>query len=659
MSTALAATFLAALVLIGASGVPGLFMSPHTSRGQRTATALLVSGAAMGLSIVLSSAMFDLPIELRAPWRVPGGEIHVEIDGISALFLLPIFFVSAAGSIYGLGYYAQSEHADGGRKLSCFYGLLTSGLALLVVSKNMLLFVMGWEIMALSAFLVLTTEDRDRSVREAGFLYLAATRASTLCLIAFVAVLFALNGSFLFAPPPATSPPALVTAAFILGLVGFGIKAGVMPLHVWLPDAHARAPSHVSAIMSGVLIKAGIYGMVRTCTLLDAPPLWWGELVLLLGAVSGVLGVAFAIGQHDIKRLLAYHSVENIGIITIGLGLATIGASLHRPDLILLGVGGALLHVVNHGLFKALLFLAAGSVIHATHTREIDLLGGLAKKMPRTALAFLVGAVAICGLPPLNGFVSELMIYLGLLRSFTSGSGDTFVAAALGAPALALIGALAVACFVKIFGAVFLGESRSAHTAAAVEAERSMTLPMALLAGACASIGGVPIVVAPLLTRAASSFSASSAGGEPLLAMAPFHAVTLGNALLVVLVAGLALAGLRWTRAGATSAVTWDCGYAAPRPTMQYTSSSFAEMIVRLFGIVLRPHVDRPVLGSLFPRGGRFSSHVGDPVLDEAVVPLSTLFARVATSLRWLQAGRVQVYLLYVLVFVLLLLLWR
>src|SRR5262249_21310514 len=260
-------------------------------------------------------------------------------------------------------------------------------------------------------------------------------------------VLRAVSGSFALNPlDPDHLSPGLTTAIFVLALIGFGLKAGIMPLHVWLPSAHANAPSHVSAIMSGVLIKMGIYGLVRVTSLLPTPPLEWGTGVLGLGVVSGVLGVAYAIGQHDLKRLLAYHSIENIGIIVMGLGVALIGRSLGRADWVLLGLAGSLLHVWNHALFKSLLFLSAGSVIHSVHTPEIDHLGGLAKTIPGTALYFLIGAVAICGLPPLNGFISEFLVYLGLLGTLDGSRGPTFVGAAFAATALALIGALALAC---------------------------------------------------------------------------------------------------------------------------------------------------------------------------------------------------------------------
>src|SRR5581483_4284440 len=324
-------------------------------------------------------------------------------------------------------------------------------------AENSIVFLLGWEVMALAAFFMVTTEDHDPQVCAAGWLYLAATHCATLALFAVFALLRHLNGSFALKTPEGAVAPEMATAILLLALVGFGVKAGVMPLHVWLPSAHAMAPSHVSALMSGVLIKMGIYGLMRVTSFFPHPPLWWGSLILILGAISGVLGVAFAIGQHDIKRLLAYHSIENIGIIVMGLGLAVFGRSLQHPEWVVLGLSGALLHVWNHSLFKALLFMSAGSVIHATHTREIDHLGGLARVMPRTALAFMIGAVAICGLPPLNGFVSELFIYLGLLRTALANlDARTWAAAALAVPALALIGALACACFVKVYAAVFL-----------------------------------------------------------------------------------------------------------------------------------------------------------------------------------------------------------
>ena len=332
------------------------------------------------------------------------------------------------------------------------------------------------------------------------------THTGTLALFALFALLRAATGDYLFPGAGSVSAGgAAATWIFAAALFGFGMKAGLMPLHVWLPSAHANAPSHVSAFMSGVILKMGIYGLVRTFSFFSGIPLWWGALVLMLGVASGIAGVAFAIGQHDLKRLLAYHSIENIGIITMGIGVALIGRAVGNPALAFFGMAGALLHVVNHATFKSLLFLAAGSVIHASGTREIDEMGGAARRLPWTSGFFLVGAIAICGLPPLNGFVSEFLIYLGLFTAATEGSGASAAFPALAAPALALIGGLAVACFVKVFGVVFLGSPRSPGAGAGDEAGRWMLAPMAVLAAICAAIGLAPQSVAGILAAAVSA----------------------------------------------------------------------------------------------------------------------------------------------------------
>jgi hydrogenase-4 component B len=441
---------------------------------------------------------------------------------------------------------------------------------------------------------------------------------------------------------------------FLLGLAGFGLKAGVMPLHVWLPPAHANAPSHVSALMSGVLIKMGIYGLMRLTSWAIVPPPWWGEVVLALGIVSGILGVVLAIGQHDLKRLLAYHSVENIGIICMGLGLALLARSAGRPELVALGLGGALLHTWNHGLFKALLFLAAGSVVHGAGTRDIDRLGGLARAMPGTALAFLIGATAICGLPPLNGFISELLVYLGLVRAVSLG----WISGAFAAAALSLVGALAVACFVKVYGVTFLGQPRSSAVERAHEAPATMRGPMAALTLGCVIVGLGSPLVAPTLDRAARAWAPRLAAA-PLRVLAPLGAVTLSCGALV---AALALIGgwlaLR-TRQVPARVGTWDCGYAAPGARMQYTSSSFGQMVVALFSWVLRPRVHRAVPQGPFPGPQRFASHVPDVVLDDLMVPAVEAAGRGLRWFRWLQRGSVHAYLLYLLGTLVWLLLWQ
>jgi hydrogenase-4 component B len=651
------------LVLVAGSGVPGLLLSRSSLLGQRLAAGLAVLGAGLGLLGVGVFWLSGVSQRIVWPWGIlPDVAFDVEMDGLSALFLMPIFLISLLGSIYGLSYWKQTEHPRNGRKLRLFYGLMTAGMALLVIARNSILFLFGWECMALSALFLVTTEDDQSDVRATGWIYLVATHVASLSLFALFALLRAVSGSFTLDPLEQDAlTPGISWAIFLLTLVGFGVKAGMMPLHVWLPGAHALAPSHVSAMMSGVILKMGIYGLVRITSLVPHPPLEWGGTVLALGAISGVLGVVFAIAQHDLKRLLAYHSIENIGIILLGVGLALVGRSLGRPEWVVLGLSGGLLHVWNHALFKALLFLSAGSVIHAVHTREIDHLGGLAKRMPRTSLCFLVGAVAICGLPPLNGFVSEFLIYLGLFHTLGLDGGTSCPAATFAAPALALIGALAAACFVKVFGAVFLGTARSEHAEHAHESGASMVGPMGVLVVCCAFIGMAPMLIAPLLGRGVSAWAPElAASGPELIALAPLGWVSV---MALLLAGALFLAGgLLWFRLRGRvvqTAPTWGCGYVAPTARMQYTSSSFAQMLVGLFGWVLHPRIHRPQQLGLFPQQSVFRSHVPDTVLDEVVLPGFRLGAWLLAWLRVFQRGNIQTYLLYIFLALIALLLWR
>jgi hydrogenase-4 component B len=648
------------IILVAASGLPGLLAGRSSMSGQWITTLLAVLGAGLGLAGVSSYWATGDSQPLVLPWAIPGAEFSVALDGLSALFLVPVFLISLLGNVYGLGYWKQTEHSENGRMLRLFYGTMTAGMALVVIARNGIVFLFSWEIMALSGFFLVATEDHKREARAAGWVYLVATHVATLCLFALFALLRVVNGSFDLAPlSPGAVTPGVATAIFVLALVGFGLKAGIMPLHVWLPSAHAAAPSHVSAILSGVLIKMGVYGLVRVTSLLPNPPLEWGVIVLGLGVVSGVLGVAYAVGQHDLKRLLAYHSIENIGIIVMGLGLALIGRSLGRADWVVLGLAGGLLHVWNHALFKALLFLSAGSVLHAVHTREIDHLGGLAKAMPWTALCFLVGAVAICGLPPLNGFVSEFLLYLGLFGTLGDREGWSFVAFA--APALALIGALAVACFVKVYGAVFLGTARSQHAEHAHESPPSMLGPMSVLVACCFLVGLAPLLVAPVLGKGILAWAPDlQDAGSRLVMLAPLNWIT---AMSLGLVAALLVAGsvlwLRLRRGVVETGATWGCGYVAPTPRMQYTSSSFAQMLVGLFGWALRPRIRKPVDLPLFPQKAAFHSAVPDAVLDEAVLPAFRFGAWLFSWFRVFQQGSIQTYLLYVFLALIALLLWR
>jgi formate hydrogenlyase subunit 3/multisubunit Na+/H+ antiporter MnhD subunit len=414
--------------------------------------------------------------------------------------------------------------------------------------------------------------------------------------------------------------------------------------------------------MSGVLIKTGIYGLLRVTGFFDAPPAAWGFSLLAVGGVSAVLGVAFALAQHDLKRLLAYHSVENIGIIALGAGLALLGRARGEPGLVFLGVAGATLHVVNHALFKSLLFLGAGAVEHATGTRELDLLGGLARSMPRTARLFLVGAAAICGLPPLNGFVSEWLVYLGLLGTMRLPPGDLGAFAVLGVPALALVGGLAAACFAKVFGVVFLGAPRSAHATRAHEAPRAMRAPMAVLAVACAAIGLLPATLAAPLARVAGAWSRlPPARLLPEAARAGSGAwrISAVAAALLLCVAAIVAARRRLGGADMPATVeTWGCAFAAPTARMQYTGSSFADLLVRRFSWVVFLRERRPRLEGPFPGAAAFRTHVPDTVLDLVLDPAARGVQWLATRARLLYVTRVQLQILFVLATLVAVLAW-
>ena len=645
---------LAALVLALASATAALAAPRASARGQAVSAGLMALSMAVGLTGAGLRLLGAGDAAMVFQWQAAGGSI-VGVDALSAFFLVPIFLMGGMGSIYGLGYWPRRRYPRSGRTMEAFWGLLVAGMGLLVIARHAMAFLLGWETMALSAFFLITAENSREENRRAGLVYLIATHAGTLILFGLFLLWRKATGSFAFvAAGRETLGLSVMNALFLLGFLGFGLKAGIMPLHFWLPGAHASSPSHVSAILSGVVLKMGVYGLLRLFLLMEDPPVAWGAFILLAGAVSSLLGVAFALGQHDLKRLLSYHSVENIGIIFMGMGLAMIGRSTGNEVLFVLGLAGALLHVWNHSLFKSLLFLGAGSVLHATGTREIDHLGGLAKPMPWTAAAFLVGAVAICGLPPLNGFVSELLIYLGFFRGL-SVPGAGFALGAMAAPVLAATGALAVACFVKAYGAAFLGLPRTEEAERAREAPIAMRLPMLVLAACCVLIGVAPILVMPVLDEVLAGLREAGAPASPTLAgLAPFGAiaaVSAGLALVVALAAAVIFVRSRGRAARASRRPgTWDCGYAAPTARMQYTASSFAQSIVGLFSWVLRPRLrERPVEGC-FPGPAAMETEVDEVVLDRLIQPGWRRLSRALGWFRRFQQGLTQSYILFVLV---------
>ncbi|MBU2489690.1 MAG: hypothetical protein KKA60_09890 [Proteobacteria bacterium] len=606
------------------------------------------SSAVACLQFLLKGAGWDLIL----PWHVPMGSFHIGMDALSALFVLLISLVGALGAIYGRGYLGHDPEKGRVAMSWCWYNLLVASMLLVAVARDGFLFLVAWEVMSLSSFFLVMFDHQKDEVVRAGWIYLVATHIGT----AFLLVMFLLlghDGGLDFARLSASGPVASVV--FCAALIGFGTKAGFVPLHVWLPEAHPAAPSHVSALMSGVMIKTGIYGILRVLIFLGEPVSWWGWALVVIGVVSGVTGVLFALAQHDLKRLLAYHSVENIGIIALGLGIGLLGVTAGNPLMATLGFCGGLMHVINHGLFKSLLFLGAGSVLHATGSREMDHMGGLIKRMPVTGATFLVGAAAICALPPLNGFVSEFLIYSA---GFTGMSSGTAVWSGLAAIAgLALIGGLALACFTKALGIVFLGEPRSEPAAEAQESPLSMQWPMMALAILCMAAGlAAPWMVRLVMPVAAQLAPAAVNLGAVAASQEMLFRISLASLILI------SLAGaVFWLRArllrhrSVRESVTWDCGYAAPSVRMQYTSSSYAQPIVEMFGLVLRTRRELEPPEGLFPTKATLHTHTEDLFVRGAYGPAVRLISRMADRFRWLQQGRINLYILYIVITILLL----
>ena len=520
--------------------------------------------------------------------------------------------------------------------------------------------------MTLATAALVVTEHEERACRRAAYLYLVMSHVGTGCLIGGFMALASMSGSFSFATLLSgdAALPTARTGLFALFFLGFGVKAGIVPLHVWLPEAHPAAPTSISALMSGVLIKTGIYGIVRVCAFgLGTPPLSWGVLVVVVGGLSAVLGVLYALMQHDLKRLLAYHSIENIGIILLGLGAGMMGLAYGRSDLAAVGVAASLYHVLNHAVFKGLLFLGAGGVVTATGTRQIEQFGGLLRRMPWTGLLFLVGAVAISGLPPLNGFASEWLTFQAFLFGFR-GSAEPLVHLLfpVGGAVLALTTALAAACFVKAFGISFLALPRSGAAAEARESPAVMLVPQAFLAALCVGLGLFPGLVLEVL----DSVMASLPGLEPRAEMAPSglvmtsglesfdHVVPvmLGAALLGALAVARLLTARR--RARVRRVPTWGCGGELGART-EYTATAFSKPLMMIFRAVYRPTREVEALAEVspyFPREVRYRAEIEPTFERYAYRPLVRAVLRVAEGMKLLQAGSLHAYLAYVIAFV-------
>jgi hydrogenase-4 component B len=608
--------------------------------------------------------------------QASGFSLGYTVDTLSAWFLLVLSALAVPIAVFSVGYVGHHHLRGKSAFIGIAFNLLLGAVEVVFAAADVITFLFAWELMTLTNAALVTTEHEERANRRAAYLYLVMSHVGTGCLMAGFWIAGSMAGSLAFATlwsGGAVFEP-MRDVLFGLFFIGFAVKAGVIPLHVWLPEAHPAAPSNISALMSGVIIKTGIYGIVRICAFgLGTPRLSWGVLVVVLGGVSAVLGVLYALMQHDLKRLLAYHSIENIGIILLGLGAAMMAVAYGRPDLAAIGVAASLYHVFNHAVFKGLLFLGAGGVVMTAGTRQIEQFGGLLRRMPWTGLFFLIGAMAISGLPPLNGFASEWLTFQAFLFGFRGSTAPlVHFLFPVGGAVLALTTALAAACFVKAFGISFLALPRSRAAADARESSAVMLIPQAYLALLCVALGLFPGVVVRTLGGVIASLPGlptrqdlvrgplgMTSGLSSFDALMP---VALGAALLL----GCAVAAWLTTRAGvvARRVPTWGCGGELTART-EYTATAFSKPLMMIFRAVYRPTREVESLANVspyFPHEVRYHAEI-EPTFERFVYgPLLRLVLRVANGLKVVQAGSLHAYLAYVIALVVWLMLrvwWR
>jgi len=616
----------------------------------------------IGLKGLFSDAASTAVLPLGLPWL----GAHFRIDTLSALFIVVVNLGGATASLFALGY---GRHEKSPERILPFYPAYLAGMNLVVLADDAFSFLVSWEFMSLTSWALVIAHHRERENLRAGYVYLLMASFGTLALLLAFGLLAGSSGNYVFDAIRATHPAAALSAiALILALIGAGSKAGVVPLHAWLPLAHPAAPSHVSALMSGVMTKVAVYGFVRIVfDLLGPPDWWWSMVVLAVGGITAVMGVLYALMQHDLKRLLAYHTVENIGIIYIGLGLALAFKAHGMTVAAALALTAGLLHVFNHSVFKSLLFFGAGAVLNATGERDMEHLGGLIHRMPQTAFVFLVGCVAISALPPLNGFVSEWLTFQAILLSPQLPSwGLKLLVPAVGA-LLALSAALAAACFVKAFGVSFLGRPRTPAAADARETDSNSLAAMFALAALCLVAGILPGIfidaLAPV-THALLGVSMPHQGGLDWLTIVPIaESRSSYNGLLVFIfvtwsgsVAAFAIHRLASDKL--RRAPAWDCGYPDPSPVTQYTASSFAQPIRRVYGTTVfhaREIGEMPPPGATAP--ARLTVEMRDLVWDALYAPIARTISLVTERINVLQFLTIRRYLTLVFAALVLLLL--
>lgn len=645
--------FFLAIIIIVSGGILSMIFWKQFIQTKVVGVLAISIGCFVGLIHAVYSLFY--PITNAVSFRYLSTlSLSFKTDGLSAFFLIAIFAVSMLAAIYSFHYMNKPENTLKTAISYLFFSLLVVSMAMVVTADDMIAFMLSWEIMSLSSFFLVIYNLESRENRSSGYLYFVFSHVGAMFIFAAFGVIYRYTGSFDFTNV-ALLPDTAKLIAFILFFIGFGSKAGVFPFHVWLPHAHPAAPSHISAVMSGVMIKTGIYGIVKMYAILGLHSQLIGGIVIIAGMVSGILGVVYALGQHDIKRLLAYHSVENIGIILIGIGIGMIGLASGNQMMAVLGFTGGLLHVLNHSIFKSLLFMGAGIVIQKTGTRTIDALGGLLKKMKITGITFLIGSLAISGLPPFNGFVSEFFIYLGGFKG-VGLDRTAFILSHLAIISLAVIGGLALACFTKVMGVVFQGEPRQ-DLGEINEKGPLMLGPMVVLAAACTFIGIFPGFFIIITLKAVSSLGLVpgeidltpflQTTGKITLAAAIFTAV-----FLLIIVIRFFL----YKNKTITHSSTWGCGFTQPTPKMQYTGASYAASIIDFFKPVIPQTEDHPGVRGVFPKKTHYYKHISDLAenhMESVIVkPILAIFDK----LRWIQHGDIHLYIGYILLTIVVLL---
>jgi formate hydrogenlyase subunit 3/multisubunit Na+/H+ antiporter MnhD subunit len=602
--------------------------------------------------------------------NIPFVSLDLRVDNLSAFFVLALSILAFCVSLYSIGYIS---HYIGKRNVGLFntlYSTFIISMILVFTTANAISFFICWEAMAVLSYFLVIFESEHKENQKAGTLYIIMTHiASALLLIGFM-IIYYYTKSFDIFGSSAAIPAAAKNVIFILFLIGFGTKAGMIPLHIWLPYAHPASPSNVSALMSGIMIKTAIYGLLRfVLCYLGVQNTWWGMLLLCIGAVSAVLGVAYALLQKNIKRLLAFSSVENIGIILIGLGVCFIATAQKHPILSGLALTASLLHTINHTLFKGGLFLGAGSIQYATHTKNMDELGGMIKKMPVTALFLLCFSLAVSAIVPFNGFASEWLTYQSLFANIAAGQSVLSILSILSVAALGLTGALAAACFVKLFGITFLGRARSEHAEHAEEVPVSMKTGMGILAALCLVLGLFPRVILGLIDNVASALTGSSIfnqlQGGFLVAYYPLElsAGSIAPAAVLIAIAAFVLLALLLARiiGGkflARKYGTWDCGYEELNARMQYSSFGFVNPLKVVFKVLYRPSPKIEATGehAYHPKTIAFTTTT-ESVFEEYFY--KPFYGKVKAFSRMIkfrvQTGFIQSYLIYIFVVVLIL----